>query len=201
MRLKKKEKPLPCFGAGFNNIYPEENIELFHKIIENDGLLITEHPPETEVKLSRYPFRNRIISGLSKGTLVVEARHRSGSTVTARYAKEQGRKVFSIPSNIGIKTGVGTNRLIQEGAKLVICPQDILEEFNIFEEQNEYAEIEIKIEEQFQEIYNVLTYMPTNINVIAKKCKLNISEVMQKLLLMEVKGYIKALPGNEYVRL
>lgn len=188
------------FGAGFNNIYPEENKDLFKKILENDGCIITEYPPEKEVNLKNYPYRNRIISGLSMGTLVVEAKHRSGSTVTARYAKEQGRKVFSIPSNIDLKTGVGTNRLIQEGAKLVICAQDILSEFNILDETEE-IENEIKIEDEYLDIYNVISYMPININIIAKKCHMSISNLMPKLLIMEIKGYIKAMPANEYVRL
>ena len=175
-------------------------MELFNKIIENEGCVVTEYPPEFKVDLKNYPYRNRIISGLSMGTLVVEAKHRSGSTVTARYAKEQGRKVFSIPSNIDLKTGVGTNRLIQEGAKLVICPEDILTEFNILCENEEQVQ-EIMVEEQFLDLYNAITYMPININLIAKKCNLGISEVTQKLLIMEIKGYIKSMPGNEYVRL
>ena len=134
------------------------------------------------------------------GTLVVEAKYRSGSTVTARYAKEQGRKVFSIPSNIGLTTGVGTNRLIQEGAKLVTNIQDVLSEFNIFDETEE-IELEIKIENEYIEIYNAISYMPTNINIIAKKCNMNIANLTPKLLIMELKGYIKAMPANEYVRI
>lgn len=197
--LKEKGKTIAVLGAGFNNIYPEENIELFNKILENDGLIVTEYPPEFKVDLGNFPYRNRIISGLSMGTLVVEAKHRSGSTVTARYARKQVRKVFSIPSNIDLKTGVGTNRLIQEGAKLVTCVQDILEEFNIYEQAEELKEIEV--EKEFLEIYNAISYMPININLIAKKCNLNISQVTQKLLIMEIKGYIKEVPGNEYVRL
>ena len=133
------------------------------------------------------------------GVLVVEAKHRSGSTVTAKYAKEQNKKLFSIPSNIDLKTGVGTNRLIQEGAKLVTCAEDILLEFNILSEIIEEHK-EREVEEKFKDIYNVILYMPININVIAKKCNLSISEVSQKLLIMEIKGYIKSLPGNEYVR-
>lgn len=173
---------------------------MFNKIIENEGCAVTEYPPEFGLDLRNFPYRNRIISGLSEGTLVVEAKHRSGSLVTARYAKEQGRKVFSIPSNIDLKTGVGTNRLIQEGAKLVICPEDILTEFNILCENEELPQ-EVMVEEQFLDLYNVISYMPININLIAKKCNLGISEVTQRLLIMEIKGYIKSLPGNEYVRL
>lgn len=191
---------IAVLGAGFNNIYPEENIELFNQIIENNGLIISEYSPNTKVDLSRFPHRNRIISGLSMGVLVVEAKYRSGSTVTARYAKQQNRKVFCIPSNIDLKTGVGTNKLIQEGAKLVISSEDILQEFNILSESTEILK-EITVEEEYKEIYDEISYMPTNINIIAKKCSLSISKVTQKLLIMEIKGYIKSMPGNEYVRL
>lgn len=134
------------------------------------------------------------------GTLVVEAKYRSGSTVTARYAKEQGRKVFSIPSNIGLTTGIGTNRLIQEGAKLVMNIQDVLSEFNILDETEEIQD-EIKVENEYLDIYNAIPYMPTNINIIAKKCNISIANLMPKLLMMELKGYIKSMPANEYVRL
>lgn len=197
--FKEKGHTIAVLGAGFNNIYPEENIELFNQILENDGLIISEYPPNTKVNLSRFPYRNRIISGLSMGVLVVEAKHRSGSTVTAKYAKEQNKKLFSIPSNIDLKTGVGTNRLIQEGAKLVTCTEDILLDFNILSEVIEEQK-EREVEQEFKDIYNAILYMPININIIAKKCKLSIGEVSQKLLIMEIKGYIKSMPGNEYVR-
>ena len=134
------------------------------------------------------------------GTLVVEAtRNRSGSLVTARYAKEQNKKIFSIPGNINLKTSGGTNELIKEGAKLVTCANDILTEFKIIVE-NTPEKNEKSVEPEFLEIYNQITYMPININVIAKKCKLDIANVSQKLLLMELRGYVKSMPGNEYVR-
>ncbi len=198
--LKENGNTIAVLGAGFKHIYPKENVELFNKIIENDGCVISEYSPETEVNLSRYPYRNRIISGLSMGILVVEARHRSGTSVTARYAKRQGKKIFCIPGNINLKTSVGTNRLIQDGAKLVIDTNDIFKEFNIETEENQ-MEKDIQVEKEYLEIYNFLTYMPTNINIIAKKCKLEIAKLNQKLLMMEIKGYVKSMPGNEYVRL
>lgn len=199
--FKEIGKTIAVLGAGFNNIYPKENLDLFKKILQNDGCIISEYSPETEVDLSRFPHRNRIISGLSMGVLVVEAKHRSGSTVTAKYAKEQEKPIFCIPSNIGLKTGVGTNRLIQAGAKLVIDANDILREFNIITEETEDVIQELQIEEEFKNIYEAISYMPTNVNLIAKKCNLSIAQINQKLLIMEIKGYIKSLPANEYVRL
>ncbi len=197
--IKQNGNTIAVLGCGFDYIYPEENIELFNKIIENNGLVISEYAPKTKAILSKFPYRNRIISGLSMGVLVVEATlGRSGSLVTARYAKEQNKKMFSIPGNINLKTSKGTNWLIKEGAKLVTCAEDILLEFNIKTESIE--EIEAQIEPEYIELYNQITYMPVNINIIAKKCKTNISKISQQLLMMELKGYIKSMPGNEYVR-
>lgn len=197
--IKQNGNTIAVLGGGFDYIYPEENIELFNKIIENNGLVISEYPPKTKAILSKFPYRNRIISGLSMGVLVVEATlGRSGSLVTARYAKEQNKKIFSIPGNINLKTSKGTNWLIKEGAKLVTCAEDILTEFNIKTESIE--ETEIQIEPEYIELYNQITYMPVNINIITKKCKTNISKISQQLLMMELKGYIKSMPGNEYVR-
>lgn len=197
--IKQNGNTIAVLGCGFDYIYPEENIELFNKIIENNGLVISEYPPKAKAILSRFPYRNRIISGLSMGVLVVEATlGRSGSLVTARYAKEQNKKMFSIPGNINLKTSKGTNWLIKEGAKLVTCAEDILTEFNIKTESIE--ETEVQIEPEYIELYNQITYMPVNINIIAKKCKTNISKISQQLLMMELKGYIKSMPGNEYVR-
>lgn len=198
--LKEKGNTIAVLGCGFDYIYPEENIDLFNKIVENGGLVVSEYPPKTKAVLSKFPYRNRIISGLSMGTLVVEAtRNRSGSLVTARYAKEQNKKIFSIPGNINLKTSGGTNELIKGGAKLVTCANDILTEFKIIVE-NTPEKNEKSVEPEFLEIYNQITYMPININVIAKKCKLDIANVSQKLLLMELRGYVKSMPGNEYVR-
>lgn len=197
--IKQNGNTIAVLGGGFDYIYPEENIELFNKIIENNGLVISEYPPKTKAILSKFPYRNRIISGLSMGVLVVEATlGRSGSLVTARYAKEQNKKIFSVPGNINLKTSKGTNWLIKEGAKLVTCAEDILTEFNIKTESIE--ETEVQIEPEYIELYNQITYMPVNINIIAKKCKTNISKISQQLLMMELKGYIKSMPGNEYMR-
>lgn len=199
--LKQKGNTIAVLGCGFENVYPQENIELFNKIIENNGLVISEYPPKTEAILSKFPYRNRIISGLTTGVLVVEAtKNRSGSLVTARYAKEQNKKIYSIPGNINLTTSGGTNNLIKEGAKLVTCANEILADLNLIEDNIVEENIKI-VETEYLEIYNAITYMPVSVNNIAKKCNLNISQTNQKLLMMELKGYVKSMPGNEYVRL
>ena len=124
-------KTIAILGCGFNHIFPEENTYLFNKIIENGGLVVSEYPPDTKYKSNYFLDRNRIVSGLSLGVLVVEAAYRSGTSVTARLAEEQERKVFALPHEIYDSHGVGTNRLLKNGAILVTCIDDILSEFNL----------------------------------------------------------------------
>ena len=126
--IEEKGKTVAVLGSGLNYIYPPENEWLFHKIIEKGGCIISEYSPETEPNNKNFPIRNRIISGLSDALLVLEAIHRSGSTITAKYAKQEGKLVYAIPNTIYISTGVGTNRLLQEGAILVTDPMQIVEE-------------------------------------------------------------------------
>lgn len=106
-------------------MYPKENEWIFHKILANGGCVISEYEQDVEPDMKYFPKRNRIISGISDGVLVVEAAYRSGSTITAKYAKEQKKMVYAVPSNIDSVTGVGTNILIMEGATLVTKPSYI----------------------------------------------------------------------------
>ena len=119
-------KTIAVLGGGFNHIYPPENEWLFHKIVEKGGCVISEYSSEIEADKSKFPIRNRIISGLSDAVLVVEALFKSGSTITARLAKQEGKRVYAIPNNIYASTAGGTNRLIQEGAFLVTEPMQII---------------------------------------------------------------------------
>mgnify|MGYP000207164944 CR=1 FL=1 len=128
--LESKWYTIAVLGNGFNNIFPPENIPLYHEIINKKGLVLSEYPPEEKAKSKNFLERNRIVSGLSKGILIIEAMYRSGTSVTARLAKEQGRKVFVLPHEIDDKNGVGTNRLIREGAILVTSVKDIISEFS-----------------------------------------------------------------------
>ena len=131
--LKVKGKTIAVLGSGFNNIFPKENIKLYNEIIKKDGLVITEYQPDIEPSSNRFLERNRIVSGLAIGVLVVEAAHRSGTSVTAKLATEQEKKVFVLPHEIGDIHGVGTNRLIRNGAILVTSPREIIEEFEFLE--------------------------------------------------------------------
>ena len=122
-------KTIAVLGNGFNHIFPPENIELYKKILDFGGLVISEYPPDTKCQSNYFLERNRIVSGLSLGVLVIEAVHRSGTSVTAKLAISQNRKVFALPHEIWNSHGTGTNRLIKNGAILVTETEDILQEF------------------------------------------------------------------------
>lgn len=124
-----KGKTIAVLGNGVDLIYPKENIYLARKILENGGVIISEYPIGTEPNKINFPARNRIISGISKGVLIVEAKEKSGTLITVDFALEQGRDVFAIPGNIDSKNSFGTNELIKQGAKLVTNYEEILEEY------------------------------------------------------------------------
>ena len=194
-------KTIAVLGSGFNHIFPEENEELFYEILEEGGCIISEYEPDVEVDSKHFPIRNRIISGLSDGVLVVEAKSKSGSGITARLAKEQNKKVYCIPSNIDSKNGVGTGKLIQQGAKLVLSPQDILIELGMNVIENKISEKKnIKVDKQYKEVYETLTRIPINVNEICKRTGKNIIEVNTTLTMLELEGLIKQVCANEFVK-
>jgi DNA processing protein len=121
-------KTIGVIAGGFYHIYPHTNKNLAYEMMKNH-LLLSEYPPDTKPSRWQFPMRNRIISGISKGTLIVQAKKKSGSLITANFAVQEGREVFALPGNIFSPYSAGTNELIQQGAKLVSTPEDILEEF------------------------------------------------------------------------
>lgn len=202
--LQEKGKTIAVLGNGFQHIFPPENIELYHQIIENDGLVITEYPSEEKAKSENFLQRNRIVSGLALGILVVEAMYRSGTSVTAKLAKEQGRKVFALPHELDDKHGVGTNRLIQEGAKIVTCAEDIIKEFSFLSYKIPPKEKQIEIQEkrkicknrEYNEIYQFMTESPTSLNEIYQRSSKNINEINNILLMLELNGYVRKVAGG-----
>lgn len=129
--VNKGGKTIAVIGSGLDNLYPKENLNLVKEIIKCGGAIITEYPIGTKPEKINFPARNRIISGISNGVLVIEAKKKSGTMITVDFALEQGRQVFSVPGNIVNKNSEGTNDLIKEGAKVVTSIVDILEEFDI----------------------------------------------------------------------
>ena len=190
--LSQKGRTIAVIGSGFEHIFPEEHTNLYNQIIRCGGCIVSEYEPSRKADLTTFPQRNRIISGLAMGTLVVEAGYRSGSSITAKYTIEAQKPLFCIPSNIDSKQGVGTNRLLKQGAILITSPEDILDFYILPEEQ----EKEIEMPEQYQKIYRYLQYEPININEISRKANINMQELNSILSLMEIDGYVKSMPGN-----
>lgn len=199
-----KGNTIAVLGSGMNHIYPEENQNLYKEILEKGGCIISEYEPNEEVDMKNFPERNRIISGISMGVLIIEAGYRSGSTITGRYGLNQGKSVFCLPRSIGISNGIGTNELIKKGAALVTNPGEILREFGIkydLSQKESNTSIEtIEIEKEYQEIYKLISYTPQNIQYLSQKTGFKIAEITQKLIMMELQGYVKSLPGNYYVK-
>lgn len=195
---QEKGRTIAVLGCGFNHVYPKENEELFNEIIENGGCIVSQYSPDTDINLKEVPFRNRIISALSEGVLIVEARYRSGSGVTAKYAFEQNKKVFCLPNQIGVTTGVGTNNLIKKGAILVTNPNEILTLIgeNVEKDTEENEKTEFKIPNEYKEIYEKLEEGKIGINELARSLNQTIVQINQKLTLMELEGLIEMLPGN-----
>lgn len=194
--MKEQGKTIAVIGSGFKHITPKENYYLYEQIIENGGCIVSEYPPETKEEVANYPRRNRIISGLSMGVLVIEARHRSGSGITANLAMKQKKEVFCVPNRINEKTASGTNNLIKKGANLVTCPEDILEFYDL-KTLNE----EIEMPKEYKEVYELIGELPISANEIAKITNKSIGKVAESLCMLEIEELIKQVAGNQYVRI
>ncbi len=188
-------------GCGINICYPRENYPLFEQMLETGGI-ISEFPLGTKPLAQNFPVRNRIISGLSDGVLVVEARERSGSLITAEFALDQGKDVFAIPGRVTDPGSAGCNQLIQHGAPLIQNPGDILEIFGVCYEKtlriHEKSEKGLAKKEKM--VYSVLDLQPKNIDDVVKEAGLPLSEGMMLLLDLELKGFIVHEGGNYYSR-
>ena len=195
-------KTIAVLPSGLENIYPEENLELYNEIILNGGCVISEYEPKINASSKNFLERNRIVSGLSLGTVVIEAAYRSGTSVTAKIAKEQGRDVFCIPGSLDNPKSIGTNNLIKEFAKIVTSPKDVINNYNFLHkiEVNSNTLVEEQIPEEYKKIYSLITDIPININDIAKKSLLELREVSSKLTMLELDGKVVKLPGNMYIR-
>ena len=194
--MKNIGKTIAVIASGFNHIYPQENEILFQKILENGGAIVSEYKPSTEVDMHRFPKRNRIISGLSDGVLVVEGLTKSGSTITGRYAMGQNRELFCIPGELTNTLSGGTNKLISEGAMCVTSPIDIIETLQFYQYDIKNQETE----PEFMDIYEKIGEVPISVPEIANLTGKTISEVSEKLFMLEVEKYVKKLFGGKYVR-
>lgn len=190
-------KTIAVLGSGFNHVFPDKNV--FNKILENGGTIITEYDKDVDVFSQGFIERNRIVAGLSIGTFVVEAKQKSGTSITAAFAKSFKRKIFCIPHIIEDKAGLGTNKLLKNGAILVTQPEDILQHFqNIEKIEKTSKEYEIEVPDEYRIIYEQIKKETLNANEISKRVKMSISEVNTILTMLELEGYILSLPGNYF---
>ena len=197
-------KTIAVLPSGFNKIYPDQHKKLAKEILNNGGALISEYGPNTGPDSKKFLERNRIVAGLSIGTLVIEAGHRSGTRVTAKYTESQGKKIFCIPSNLDNIKGKTTNELIRKGAILVTKVEDILNEYKDIEFTKKIItnkDIILDISSELQEVYNVIDDIPKDVNEITRVLGESINEVIYKLMLLEMKGVIEELPGQRYVKI
>ena len=196
---------IAVMGTGLNCIYPRSNRTLAEAIVSNRGAIISEFPLDTQPIAHNFPRRNRIIAGLSQGVLVVEAALKSGSLITARLALEQDRDVFAIPGSIHNHLARGCHSLIQQGAKLVTSPEDILEELPALEFQIKMDfvdedEREMKLpDKQSRRLLSQIDYAVTPIDTIILRSGLTAGEVSSILLALELLGHIQTVSGG-YVR-
>jgi len=197
--VKRNRRTIAVLGSGIDerSIYPQENVKLAREIVKNGGAVISEFPIGDAGLPYHFPQRNRIISGLSLGVLVIEAKMKSGAMITASWAADQSREVFAVPGPINMLTSNGPNYLIKQGAKLVADINDILEELNLPLKELKGKEIGAESPEE-ETILKALEEGPLHIDKIIGKTKLNSNVVSSTLLLMEVQRKVKNLGGNTY---
>jgi len=197
--IERKKRTIAVLGTGLDekSVYPQSNLKLAEKILESGGCLISEYPPGTRGTQFTFPQRNRIISGISLGVLVVEAKERSGALITANWAKTQNRKVFAIPGSIHSSNSKGCHLLIKKGVKLVESANDILKELNLSCLKRSFKHLAGETEEE-NLILEVLKEDALYIDKIIEKTKLEASTVASTLAIMEIKGKVRNLGGNTY---
>jgi DNA processing protein len=198
-------RTVAVLGSGLANIYPSSNTNLAVQISKQGGSLVSEYPLHTQPAKWTFPQRNRIISGLTRGVIVVEAPKRSGALITANLAMEQGREVFAVPGNVTSRASAGTNALIMDGAKLVTCVEDVVSEFpdltqllvSLTQEQSA-GEVSLSAEEHL--VYDMIGLEPLHIDDIIYKVGMSPTQAAQILLMLQMQGLIEQIEGRRYVR-
>lgn len=191
-------------ATGLDRVYPRRHQELAETIVERSGALISEFPTGTGPKAEHFPRRNRIISGLSLGTVVVEATSRSGSLITARFAAEQGREVFAVPGSIYSPLSRGCNELIKNGAKLVQTVEDIVEEFQTQSTVQAYEpsfQTDSETDQPYMELLKYIAYDPTSVDTLVAATGKTPEVIMSMLLMLELQGHVASTAGGQYFRI
>lgn len=214
--IEAKGKTIAVMGTGISQVYPKENAKLVDKILESGGAIVSQFPLETPPLPENFPYRNRIISGLSLGVLLVEASERSGSLITARLATEQNREVFAVPGNITSKNSFGTNYLIKSGAKLVQQWQDVVHELppeiaaqilppkiedETKETKNSQETIPADLSDDEKKVYQFLSADEAkHVDWLSEKSGLAVNVLMSVLFALDMRDLVRELPGKHFVR-
>lgn len=207
-------KTIAVLGSGLAEIYPKRHKDLAEQIFSSGGLLLSEYLPDEKALTQNFPRRNRIVSGISRGTLVIEAAIKSGSLITARLAAEQGREVFALPGAVVNPLSRGCHQLIKEGANLIESAADILALLNSdlandmreadLDNQKDLFSAEVIpssiVGDTAKQVYQALDVVPTAVDTLVNRTGLSVAEITQKLILMELKGQVSQVPGG-YVRM
>jgi DNA processing protein len=199
-------RTLAVLGSGVSNIYPPEHVELAGQVVAG-GALLSESPPESPPLPGAFPQRNRIITGMSLGVIVVEAAQRSGALISARHAMEQGREVFAVPGRVDSRVSGGCHRLIRDGAKLVESVDDVLEELGPMVEaapQPDGSQVrrpaELQLNEVERKVLDQIDTAPTDIDTIMTAADLPVPRVLATLSVLEMKRLIRRVSGNQVIR-
>src|SRR5213595_794906 len=203
--LAAKGRTIAVIGSGLAKLYPPENAALAEKIRTGNGAIVSEFSMEIEPDRQTFPMRNRIISGWSHGILVVEAGLNSGALITAAQALEQGRSVYAVQGHINAPSAMGSNRLIQQGAKLVMDANDILDDLQVLLPESKPILTATRplpeLSESERTVYDAIEASETAIDAIAARCNLPSPTVSSVLLRLELKRLVKQLPGKYFVKL
>ncbi|HZJ57243.1 MAG TPA: DNA-processing protein DprA [Clostridia bacterium] len=197
--LKAGGKTIGVLGCGIDRVYPPENRKLF-QTMEEKGTIITEYPPGTSPLPGNFPARNRVISGMADGVLVIEAGLRSGALITVDFALEQGRDVYALPGNINVPQTVGTNKILKEGAKLITDIRDILEDLGISLADPGEAPGSVQLDFFESQVYNALQEGERHLEELARDTKMEIHKLNAVLTMLEVKGIVKQMPGKIFIK-
>lgn len=194
-------RTIAVLACGLDIVYPARNAKLARRIVESgQGALMSEYPLGVQPESGNFPARNRIISGLSQGVLVVEAGERSGALITAEFASKQGREIFAVPGNIFSSRCQGTNRLLHDGAHLVMEVKDILEALNLFMLPQQ-VEVQMALPENSEEraLLALLGHEPIHINELIISSDLPAPTVTATLTMLELKGLVKAVGSTQFI--
>ena len=195
-------------GCGVEMCYPKENMGLYQDIIAKGGGIISEYPPGTPPLACNFPQRNRIISGLSNIVVVIEAKERSGTSITASFALEQGKDIYALPGPINSSYSKGCHQLIRQGAGIIISPKELLDELNCFNRdfrkcinKGENVDYKKTLDTLQNMVYSQMCFQPKGINELIEETNLTVGEIMDVLVSLELEGYIKEISKNNYISL